>query len=76
MGAPTSSLLLQISLQFTDHNSTFDIFIQQHIIGYFRHIDDILIIYVSKIPHIKNVQARFHDIHSVLKYTTEEKIIL
>lgn len=57
MGALTSSLLSEISLQFTEHNSTFDTLIQQHIIGYFRHIDEILIIYVSKIPHIFTIPS-------------------
>jgi hypothetical protein len=44
MGAPTSSLLSEIVLQNWEHN-IIRVLIENQIIGYFRYVDDIMIIY-------------------------------
>jgi hypothetical protein len=45
MGAPTSSILSEIYLQFLENTEIFDILKEKKAIGYFRYMDDILIIY-------------------------------
>jgi len=45
MGAPTSSILSEIYLQFLENTKIFDILKEKKAIGYFRYMDDILIIY-------------------------------
>jgi hypothetical protein len=72
MGAPTS-VFSEIFLQFIEHTVIFDILIKQHIVGYFRYVDDILIIYDSKITDIKNVLDNFNGMHYPQKFTLEEE---
>ena len=45
MGAPTSSVLSEIYLQFMEHNKLYTILLQNNILGYIRYVDDILIVY-------------------------------
>lgn len=72
MGAPTS-VFSEIFLQFIEHTVIFDILIKQHVVGYFRYVDDILIIYDSKITDIKNVLDNFNGMHYLQKFTLEEE---
>jgi hypothetical protein len=44
MGAPTSSILSEIFLQFLEHNQICKILVENKIVAYFRYVDDILII--------------------------------
>jgi hypothetical protein len=44
MGAPTSSLLSEIVLQHIENTALYKILTQNHVIEYFRYLDDILII--------------------------------
>jgi len=50
MGAPTSSILSEIYLQYLENTEIFDILLKHHIIGYFRYVDDILIVYKKISP--------------------------
>jgi hypothetical protein len=43
MGAPSSAILSEIYLQHLEHTKIIDI-LTQHIMGYFRYVDDILVI--------------------------------
>lgn len=45
MGASTSSIIYEIHLQYLEHTYTVDKLIKYGIIGYFRCVDDILIVY-------------------------------
>jgi peptide methionine sulfoxide reductase MsrA len=45
MGAPSSSILSEIFLQFMEHNEILKILTDHKIISYSRYVDDILIIY-------------------------------
>jgi hypothetical protein len=62
----------KIPLQFITHNSIFHILNQQQNRILQTH-NDVLIIYVSKIPDIKNVLDDFNDIHPVLKVHNKGK---
>jgi hypothetical protein len=52
MGAPTSSVLSEVFLQHTEHTALYDILLRNKILGYFRHVDDILIAYNDSITNI------------------------
>jgi hypothetical protein len=45
MGAPTSATLAEVYIQYIEHKKLYPILKKRQIIGYFRYIDDILIIY-------------------------------
>jgi hypothetical protein len=53
MGAPTF-IFSEIFLQYTDHTSILKILNHHKIVGYYRYVDDICIIYHKKITEIKN----------------------
>jgi hypothetical protein len=45
MGAPSSTILAEIYLQFLEGNNLYNTLIEHKILGYFRHVDGILLIY-------------------------------
>jgi len=44
MGAPTSFIMSEIYLQFTENTKTYDILRYSKVEGYFRYLDDILLV--------------------------------
>jgi hypothetical protein len=73
MGSPTSSILSEIYLQHIEHSHITDILLQNHIIGYFRYVDDILIIYNNSITNIKEMFNLFNNMTPNLKFTMEKE---
>jgi len=73
MGAPTSSILSEIYLQFLENTKIFDILKEEKIIGYFRYVDDILIIYNENITDVNQVLKAFNDITPSLTFTLEQQ---
>jgi hypothetical protein len=71
MGAPTSSLFSEIYLQYIEHTLLLNILIQSHILGYFRYVDDILIVYNAETTNIYEVLDKFNNITPSIQYTTE-----
>jgi hypothetical protein len=71
MGAPTSSILSEIFLQFLEHSKICKILIENKIIAYFRYVDDILIIYDTHKTNIANVLDMFNNLHPKIKFTSE-----
>jgi hypothetical protein len=45
MGAPTSAILAEVYIQHMEHKQLYPILTRHQIMGYFRYVDDILIIY-------------------------------
>jgi hypothetical protein len=45
MGAPTSSIFSELYLQYVEHTALYDILIRNRLLGYFRYVDDILLVY-------------------------------
>jgi hypothetical protein len=45
MDVPTSSILLELYIEFLEHTSIINTLIQSRIIAYFRHVDDTQLIY-------------------------------
>jgi hypothetical protein len=62
MGAPTSAILSEIYLQFLENYVRFNILKTHNIKGYFRYVDDILIIYNTTESNIYDVLNDFNQI--------------
>jgi hypothetical protein len=71
MGAPSSAILCEVFLQYIEEIFITDILIQNKIKGYFRYVDDTLIMYDQTITNINTVLNEFNQIHHNLQYTLE-----
>jgi hypothetical protein len=67
MGAQSSALLSDIFLQYIEDNHITN----KNILGYFRYVDDILIIYHHVTTNIDTLLNEFNQIHPNLTYTME-----
>jgi hypothetical protein len=54
-----------------EHNQVYNLLIKHQIIGYFRYVDDILIIYDKNKTHIDIIMTEFNKIHPTLNFTIE-----
>ena len=72
MGAPTSSILSEIYLQYLENTEIFDILLKHHIIGYFRYVDDILIVYKNGMTNIHDMLVTVNKITPTMTFTMEE----
>jgi hypothetical protein len=73
IGTPTSSLFSEIYLQQMENTKIVDILLQYHIIGYFRYVDDILIVYKQGVTNIHNVLNSFNNTIPTMKFTIEKE---
>jgi hypothetical protein len=71
MGAPTSSILSEIFLQYIERINIVNILSKFHIENYNRYVDDILIIYNKTKTNIQEVLEEFNKIHHNLQFTLE-----
>jgi hypothetical protein len=71
MGAPTSSFLSEIFLQHIENTKIVNILHSSKIEGYYRYVDDIIIIYNESHTDIEEVQRSFNDITPSLNFTLE-----
>jgi len=72
MGAPTSSILSEIYLQFLEKNRIYNI-LTKHIKGYFRYVDDILTVYDVHQSNIEDVLLEFNKLAPKLKFAIEKE---
>jgi hypothetical protein len=63
MGAPTSSVLSEIYLQFIEYTTIFNILTQQKIISYYRYVDDTLLVYDTQLTEKEQVLHQFNRIN-------------
>src|SRR5215510_7637846 len=73
MGAPSSSILSTVYLQYIEHTAIYDVLLRNQILGYFRYLDDILIVYSHDKTNINEVLKNFNDITPTMQFTTEEE---
>jgi len=71
MGAPTSAIFSEIYLQYIEHTLLIDILSNNHIIGYFRYVDDILLIYDIEITNINKLLEQVNNTTPNLNFTIE-----
>jgi hypothetical protein len=73
MSAPSSAILAEIYLQYIECFSIYDILQKHKIIGYFRYVDDILLVYNEETTNINLTLQEFNKIHPKLIYTIEKE---
>jgi len=73
MGAPSSSILSEVYLQYIEHKAIYDVLLRIQILGYFRYVDDILIVYSHDKTNIKEVLKNFNGIIPTMQFTIEEE---
>jgi hypothetical protein len=73
MGSPTSSIFSEIFLQYIENTNILDILLQNNIIGYFRYVDNILIIYNDNVTNIQHVFDSFNNIIPDITFTMEKE---
>jgi hypothetical protein len=73
MGAPTTSILSEVFLQYIEHINTVNILSKFHIESYSRYVDDILLIYNKTRTNIQEVLEEFNKIHHNLQFTLEQE---
>jgi len=73
MGAPTSSILSEINLQHMKGTTIPKLLRKHNIRGYFRYVDDILLVYIDNITNIHMVLNEFNNLTPKLKFTLEEQ---
>jgi hypothetical protein len=72
MGAPTSSILSEVSMQHLENTIIYDILREFKIEGYFRYVDDILVLYNDTTTNIKEVLNSFNNINPELRFSMEQ----
>ena len=72
-GVTTSSTFSEIYLQLMENTKIYDILVKHGIIGYFQHVDDILIVYKDKITDIHKVLDLFNEVSRTLSFTIQEE---
>jgi hypothetical protein len=71
MGAPTSGIIAEFFLQNLEDTHLTHLTEKHKIAGYFRYVDDILVIYDSNHTNINNIQNDFNAIHPKMTFTAE-----
>jgi hypothetical protein len=72
MGAPISAILSEIYMQFLENNAINNILKVHNINGYFRYVDDILIVYDIIESNTHEVLDDFNQIAQKLKFTLKK----
>jgi hypothetical protein len=73
MGAPTSSIFSEIYLQYIENTKIFKLLLRHKFEGYFRYVDDILIMYKEDRTSLHNVLDDFSSLILIMKFTLEKK---
>jgi hypothetical protein len=73
MGAPTSSLFSEIYLYHLEITQIVDILLQYRTVGYFQHINDILVVYKQNLTNIQEVLTKFNNLTPKFNFTLEEE---
>jgi len=73
MGAPTSSIFPELYLQYLESTKIYDILMNHNIEGYFRYLDDILVVYNESKSDINYILDRFNKLTPQLEFTLERE---
>jgi hypothetical protein len=71
MGAPTSSLFSEVFLKYLENTKIYDILQTSKVEGYFRYVDDVLLVYKDSQTNINEVLNQFNSITPGLNFTLE-----
>jgi len=72
-GAPTSSIFSELYLQHLESTRIYDILMNHNIEGYFRYVDDILIVYNESKTDINYILDCFNKLTPKLEFTLERE---
>jgi hypothetical protein len=73
MGAPTSSIFSELYLLSLENSTIYKLLLNHDIVGYFRYVDDILIVYDEGKTNIDTLLKCF-NISPKLKFTVEKEV--
>jgi hypothetical protein len=73
MGAPTSTILAETYLQHMEHKHLYQILLKHKIAGYFRYVDDILIVYNQKKTNIDKTIIEFNKQKKNITFKIEKE---
>ena len=73
MGASSSAVLSEIYLQHLEHTKIVDILKQHDIIGYFRYVDDIVIVYNENSTDVNEIHKTLNNMTPRIKFTLEKE---
>jgi hypothetical protein len=73
MGAPTSAILTGIYIQNMEHKQIYPMLLKHKIIGYFRYVDDILLIYNQNKTNIEEILTEFNKQQPTIKFTIKKE---
>lgn len=71
MGAPSSSIISEIFLQYLEQTKLPPIANKLKLINYFRYVDDILVIFDTLHTDINTILDDFNSIHHNIQFTDE-----
>jgi hypothetical protein len=71
VGATISSIVSELCLQYVEHTYIVDMLNQRKKLGYFRYVDDFLIVYDNTDTDLVNVVQRFSSIHRTLLFSKQ-----
>jgi hypothetical protein len=74
MEAPTSSIFSELYLQSLENSTIYNLLLNHNILGYFRYVDDILIVYDEGKTNIDTLLKCFNNISSKQKLTVEKEV--
>jgi hypothetical protein len=74
MGAPNSSIFSELYLQFLANSTIYNFLLNYDLKGYFRYVDDILIVYDEEKTNRDTLLECFNNISPKLKLTIEKEI--
>jgi hypothetical protein len=74
MGAPTSSIFSELYLQFLENSTIYNLLLNHDIVGYFRYVDDILIVCDKRKTNIDTLLEGLNNISPKLKFTIEKEV--
>jgi len=73
MGAPISSIFSEVYLESLQNKEVYYLLIKHNVTGYFRYVDDVLIIYDRSKPNIHDILDDFNKLAAELKFTLEKE---
>jgi hypothetical protein len=72
--APISSLLSEFYLQYLENSKIYNLLLNYNVEGYFRYVDEILIVYNESSTNIDDLLDQFNNLSPKLKFTLEKEI--
>ena len=72
MGDATSSILSEVYLQYMENITIYELLIKHKVEGYFRYVDDILVMYKDDKTNIHRVLEDFNNLVPSMKFTLEK----